>query len=1728
MGRLKGSFEEAQALHERALSGRRTLHGEDHPEIFRCKNNLALVLKDRDDKTRFDSQKAEQLYREARAGATSRLGLDHPDTLTYEHNLAVLLGNNSDEAEKLYRHVVEGREKRLGLENPDTLRSLSSLACLLEVKGDMQNAKKMQYMAYKGLQLRLGEDHPHTLTCMNNLATRLAELIFKIRFSRGWPLEFREEPLCRRALRNRECHLGREHRDTLTSVNNLAFLLKSKKMYADAEYYYRRALDGFQSTLGPDHHDPWTGLRASLFESGKAGANDPALVEFLEAISKEQELILSLADRQHTELVATEMLASRERPVEQARSYGSAYELIQEFAARAPDPPYLDEEDRGNEIASACQAAQAAEATKAAEIKKERNEANQQSEKKRGSNKNDAQKLVGEHGMRKKAVISKLKGLLDYVAGALVLVNALVMVCELEMEGSAAGVFIGLSEGPLLNDVEPVFRTIDAVFVYLFLLELLFRIYAERTHWVKDMANWFDAFLVLVSLVESWPRLWLFGSRKPWHPEDMYVLTPLAMANDASQGQGDMVRSLRTLKSLRAIRVLRTFRFFDGLRLFAKACSSLLPSLGWSLVVLGMFICMGALLIGNLLRSFILDDSASLDDRQWIWNRYGTAYRATYTLYETWRVFAMIRTRLSLISAIFLKDTLDAAQNDAENLVLQRLRKKAEYLQKLEDVFAAIDDSGDGMITEEKLAKVFSNPTAVSESAALFHILDNGDGEVTHEEFIDGIMRCKGPARAMDQVAMLADACLKYGPSLFASHWDRKLWVEFASSSLQVSIRSRGLEAARHENVQGHACDANQRLTSRSRQANQMLSGSCSVSKLGGHHPDTLRSVLHFSAVLRARGQFREAEGLCREVHSRFKKDLSPEHPDTITAEEYLADSLEEEGSRMEEARAVRRRVYEARYYAQGPFHTDSLLSLEKLATLLARCGEMVEAEQQARKVFQLRAEKLGANHIDTLRSARILAGHLRDLGSELQLVEAHALLQEAKKAGSFLGHYKVTENISQAFFFQLVIVDRSVARVELGKVLASLGDLDQAVHELNQVVELQSKTIGPKSVQALEAIQALASLKESAALQGNGSVKRLGDSVSVTRAAVDVLRRAKAEHAERGRQDANIELTGGLLLPEELGDAENRHTEVGARRPSQIDEYAAFGLDRTDALERMQQSRRNATLQRPNMKVTDKAWSFQEDSALSQDKVRQQTASKRNSVKLTVGGEPYWTTVKTLQRYPESLLGRLLSGQEPVVSSQMDGLCIDRDGRLFVHILNYLRDDWAKYFGLDDLHKKLGGLQEPRPRQISGNRLTPANYAAMRSNSVDSQPGFSQSAPGPESEDLVHQVRTSRQFVRLRYGHEYSGGWIISSPRNLPGVDYELHAACLARSPLEAMMPRVSELEKGWEILMYKDLPIPTTYTAEKVSPKASAKPPVNPPRSRGMRAQVGKRIRPFQRMRLPMFHFAARGLEVRAWVAVALPEPRTLRCVSLQQSQVSCCRALRVHLQVWDGQGWQFEHTWEVPSEGRLLGYDLVVPGSCTGGLDAGAGIQHDCDGAPVIGLKEGDTCKASCAPGFVGGEAEFVCQGDGTLQGAAPTCVDVQQYTQFSIYALAALTVLGLGCIYSCVCMVGKADGRLTYDVGDLPKSFQGRWLESKGMTSWDLMFAEQRARSKAEAVKMYAMPTGAAAGDQVTERRGRAPAPETMEGTGGSAAKRRRQSGQKQGVDGACSPCEDPDL
>eukprot|EP00438_Fugacium_kawagutii_P007160 Skav231635 [mRNA] locus=scaffold1135:148321:148986:+ [translate_table: standard] len=102
----------------------------------------------------------------------------------------------------------------------------------------------------------------------------------------------------------------------------------------------------------------------------------------------------------------------------------------------------------------------------------------------------------------------------------------------------------------------------------------------------------------------------------------------------------------------------RTFRFFKGLRFLVKACYCFLPSLFWAMVLLAVFITMGALVQGSLLQDYILNESGSLEDRQWVWNRYGTAYRSLYTFYEitfvTWTLLRIEPTPVKLLQLWFL------------------------------------------------------------------------------------------------------------------------------------------------------------------------------------------------------------------------------------------------------------------------------------------------------------------------------------------------------------------------------------------------------------------------------------------------------------------------------------------------------------------------------------------------------------------------------------------------------------------------------------------------------------------------------------------------------------------------------------------------------------------------------------------------------------------------------------------------------------------------------------------------------------------------------------------------------------------------------------------------------------------------------------------------------------------------------------------------------------------
>ena len=103
-----------------------------------------------------------------------------------------------------------------------------------------------------------------------------------------------------------------------------------------------------------------------------------------------------------------------------------------------------------------------------------------------------------------------------------------------------------------------------------------------------------------------------------------------------------------------------------------------------------------------------------------------------------------------------------------------------------------------------------------------------------------------------------------------------------------------------------------------------------------------------------------------------------------------------------------------------------------------------------------------------------------------------------------------------------------------------------------------------------------------------------------------------------------------------------------------------------------------------------------------------------KQRVKLNVGGSKFETTLSTLTRYPDSMLGAMFSGRHEVPPDDEGYVFIDRDGTHFGAILNFLRtgfvDQPRSEQAANELKRELEYYQLP-----SEGLLTPPRMASAR-----------------------------------------------------------------------------------------------------------------------------------------------------------------------------------------------------------------------------------------------------------------------------------------------------------------------------------------------------------------------------------------------------------------------------
>lgn len=115
---------------------------------------------------------------------------------------------------------------------------------------------------------------------------------------------------------------------------------------------------------------------------------------------------------------------------------------------------------------------------------------------------------------------------------------------------------------------------------------------------------------------------------------------------------------------------------------------------------------------------------------------------------------------LNVMNAVFVQQTMRTAVMDEDLAFKQRQKEIDQYTKKVKTLFQGLDSSGDGAINLEEFSKLVKSDKLAfwmsqleleyHDLLQLFEFLDNGDGQITLTEFIDGAARLRGGAKAID------------------------------------------------------------------------------------------------------------------------------------------------------------------------------------------------------------------------------------------------------------------------------------------------------------------------------------------------------------------------------------------------------------------------------------------------------------------------------------------------------------------------------------------------------------------------------------------------------------------------------------------------------------------------------------------------------------------------------------------------------------------------------------------------------------------------------------------------------------------------------------------------------------------------------------------------------------------------------------------------------------------
>lgn len=345
------------------------------------------------------------------------------------------------------------------------------------------------------------------------------------------------------------------------------------------------------------------------------------------------------------------------------------------------------------------------------------------------------------------------------------------------------GVFIGVQVQLLsLNALEGEGRQIgmfvaEAIFVALFTAELALRLAGLGWDFFRPPDhswNVFDFAVVAITLLQ-------FGVETAALIQHGFGLD----TSSPSEVSSKLIRVMRLTRVARILRLVRLLRAFRELRMMLYSVWSAMLSLVWSMIILfTCFYLFGICLTEGAVYYLRSEDSPQAPD---LVARFGTLdasvlslfeamsggvdwgdlldalgplslfYRVVFVVYISFSIFAVT----NIVTGVFVEHAVQASSVEQENMIQSQEIQRETFLTAMINLFHEVDADHSGSITETELVDYLKDERAltyleamqlhVDEVETLFRLLDaNCSGSVEIDEFVHGIHKLSGKARALD------------------------------------------------------------------------------------------------------------------------------------------------------------------------------------------------------------------------------------------------------------------------------------------------------------------------------------------------------------------------------------------------------------------------------------------------------------------------------------------------------------------------------------------------------------------------------------------------------------------------------------------------------------------------------------------------------------------------------------------------------------------------------------------------------------------------------------------------------------------------------------------------------------------------------------------------------------------------------------------------------------------